>query len=674
MNFELLTSTLNGMQNDGVSVPPVGFSNEDALDASAIQIDNEMKKLFVEEKERNDQLKKYYETLKADYARSQNEVLELQNQLRNLIDENKLMQEKYKAMFEKMQQELKKKQLYIEDLKMKQLDEVELEKLKESLSEQIEAPYKEIVRQLENELQNLKQEYNKVKYENSFLQASIEHDKKENDTLIEQLKLKYELEVNAIRKDRDIMRQKLQESNLIEAGKLKEISKENANLRIKLKALNEENDELREKIEHQETHQNSLIRNQTKTLSDLNTKISALESERESFKHQNDNFYKESLSNAETIANQVRKIHDLERDNQKLRFQIDELKNTNKKDLANIKIDYQNKLNDQNRSKELILNELEDLKTKLEIAGTKLSTQKRQLEDKEREILKSVSSANEENWIKINELTNEKLDLESKLQISQKDYEYKISLLQTDKEKFDEKLRNMEKHREELYKENSRLKAVLNDAENYRILLEKEQEKNRELNKKYHKLEIDASTNTGIEQELTESNLKLRNELNFYMNEIQKSKEHLNRMKDEYENRLQDMKSQYIAEKNEYQLRYNEVQAKYDKMNAKMTEVLKVHEKRKKKYQEAFAKIKTKTELLNAKIKEFKIKEQVLKDSVPLEVHNKVKSQLNSILRRHQEFKDMLTVYQVGDSSTSHISHKVQRTIPSEPSVRLIEI
>jgi hypothetical protein len=34
-----------------------------------------------------------------------------------LIEENKVMQEKYKSMFEKMQQELRRKQLYIEELK-----------------------------------------------------------------------------------------------------------------------------------------------------------------------------------------------------------------------------------------------------------------------------------------------------------------------------------------------------------------------------------------------------------------------------------------------------------------------------------------------------------------------------------------------------------------------------
>jgi hypothetical protein len=37
--------------------------------------------------------------------------------MNGLIEENKVMQEKYKSMFEKMQQELRRKQLYIEELK-----------------------------------------------------------------------------------------------------------------------------------------------------------------------------------------------------------------------------------------------------------------------------------------------------------------------------------------------------------------------------------------------------------------------------------------------------------------------------------------------------------------------------------------------------------------------------
>lgn len=60
-------------------------------------------------------------------------------------------------------------------------------------------------------------------------------------------------------------------------------------------------------------------------------------------------------------------------------------------------------------------------------------------------------------------------------------------------------------------------------------------------------------------------------------------------------------------------------------------------------------KIKNKTELLNAKLRELKIKEQAIKDFVPLEVHNRVKKQLQDLLKRHQEFRNVLTINQPND-------------------------
>lgn len=120
--------------------------------------------------------------------------------------------------------------------------------------------------------------------------------------------------------------------------------------------------------------------------------------------------------------------------------------------------------------------------------------------------------------------------MESKLQILQKDFEYKTSLLQTDKDKSEEKVRNIEKQRDEVYRENNRLRALIADSDNVRGELEREQEKTRELYKKCHKLETELAANNGLEQELTEINLKLKNELAFYTVEMQKSKEHLQRV------------------------------------------------------------------------------------------------------------------------------------------------
>jgi hypothetical protein len=72
-------------------------------------------------------------------------------------------------------------------------------------------------------------------------------------------------------------------------------------------------------------------------------------------------------------------------------------------------------------------------------------------------------------------------------------------------------------------------------------------------------------------------------------------------------------------------------------------------------------KIKNKTELLNAKLREFKIKEQALKDCVPLELHNKVKKQLQDLLKRHKDFRSMLVFNQPNNAQHHHQSAPQQQ-------------
>lgn len=152
-----------------------------------------------------------------------------------------------------------------------------MERIKEELSQQIEAPYKDIVRQLEQELQKLQQEINKLRYDNNLLKSANERDKAEHHNFIDQLRLKQDIELGAIRKERDSLRAKLQENNQSDINKIKEVIRENNQFRIKVKSLIEENEELREKLEHVESHNSLLIRNHSKVLSDQTTKISVLE-------------------------------------------------------------------------------------------------------------------------------------------------------------------------------------------------------------------------------------------------------------------------------------------------------------------------------------------------------------------------------------------------------------
>lgn len=104
--------------------------------------------------------------------------------------------------------------------------------------------------------------------------------------------------------------------------------------------------------------------------------------------------------------------------------------------------------------------------------------------------------------------------MESKYQLMTKDFEFKLSALQLEKDKSDDKLRAFEKKREEIIKENTRLRSVINETESLRNELEREQEKSRELSRKVQKLETEIGSNMSLEHELSEINNKSANSKN----------------------------------------------------------------------------------------------------------------------------------------------------------------
>ena len=120
--------------------------------------------------------------------------------------------------------------------------------------------------------------------------------------------------------------------------------------------------------------------------------------------------------------------------------------------------------------------------------------------------------------------------MESRYQIYTKDAEFKLNNLQMEKDKSDDKLSAFKQHREDVLKENSHLKSLVLDSESLRAELEKEQEKNREIYRKLHKAETELNTNTSLEQELTEINMRLKSEISFHQQETQRSKEHTSRV------------------------------------------------------------------------------------------------------------------------------------------------
>jgi hypothetical protein len=110
----------------------------------------------------------------------------------------------------------------------------------------------------------------------------------------------------------------------------------------------------------------------------------------------------------ETLADNVRKVHDFERENTKLKLQMDDLAHNCKRDVANLKLELVKEKGEHGRARELLVNQIDEVRLKLEIAQGSLEVQKKLLEEKDRELTRSMNTINEENWTKITDLTNEK--------------------------------------------------------------------------------------------------------------------------------------------------------------------------------------------------------------------------------------------------------------------------
>ena len=71
--------------------------------------------------------------------------------------------------------------------------QVELLRLK--VEEDLEVGWRERLEYSNNEAETCRQHYNKLKYEHSFLQTEFQHERQENQRILEELKLRHNTEV-----------------------------------------------------------------------------------------------------------------------------------------------------------------------------------------------------------------------------------------------------------------------------------------------------------------------------------------------------------------------------------------------------------------------------------------------------------------------------------------------
>ncbi len=210
-------------------------------------------------------------------CRLQDEYVSLQQELKSTIEESKLVQEKYKGLLDQVRREIGSKHVENEELRTQVMTDQKLEIFKMQMQDEVEMPYRQKMSAVNEELDQFRTEYNKLKYEYSFLKSVYEHDKQENARILDEMKMRHEAEVSNLRKEREMIIGRSQAEGPGDAQRVRVLQRENAQLHLKLKGLLTELEEIRAQREHQGLQSDHVGRMQSKQLAENQANIKALE-------------------------------------------------------------------------------------------------------------------------------------------------------------------------------------------------------------------------------------------------------------------------------------------------------------------------------------------------------------------------------------------------------------
>ncbi|CAF1154833.1 unnamed protein product [Rotaria sp. Silwood1] len=573
---------------------------------------------------RNEQFRHLYEELKKEYSTLSEAYADCQRTLEKSTEDNRQMQEKFKNLLDKLQMDNRKKQTQIEEMKTQLLDNSKIDQIRDRLSSEVEGPYKLALSQLGNQLEQTKGELTKVRFE---LNARIKEHASElsqRDQIASEIQLKTEKELGALRKERDLLQQHIRQENQkdtnIEQNRSREITQLKAKIEQFIQELNE-----------------------------------ARENERDSLKQQLTTTHHELTSVSEQLTTANRQLHERDLRFAQINSEYENIQHRFKVEVANHKIDLAKVQREQLEQQEQLKLHIQGLVLELEEKIAVLTSDKSKLQlnmqEKEHNLLTSVQAVREDEWKKISEITNEKLNLEADLNILKKSNDERQKQFDIERDRLYEQIRSLEKTRDELTKENTYLNTTIKQINDCQNEFEREQEKSRELYRKCAKLESQLASTNGIEQELTEINLKLKNELNQLMNECHSNKQEVQQMNNQCTTTIENARRAFFNERKEMEIKIEQLVEQLKNYKTKIIELQREKKEYRLRHQNFSQKLIEKSQLIEAKLNEIKQKELSLQNVVSLQTHNRVKRQLSQLLKKHAQFQTLIDANNINRSS-----------------------
>lgn len=615
--------------------------------------ETELHKLLADERLRSEQHKLNYQTLKVEHQRLQEEFGHLETQMSHILDEKRHLQEMNMEALQKSQKELQQTKTFIEELKGQLLTPQRAELLRLQHEEEFQKKYMDALHKMEEETERYRSECEKLRFENTVIRTEYEHEKLESERQLEAARLQYENKILRLKKENEAFRSKTICGQGQSADLVKNLQKEKLQLVRQLEGVKQELKDAKDELIKTENRSEDTHRQLNRQVLELSARVKSLELEKSSGLEQYQHLQQKLQEQSDQTSENKLHLSESVMKSSQLKLQLEDVERRAKleiaslhEDLARQKVEYETHI-------ERLQQHIKGLKLELDTVTKSSKEHCRQRVEKEQEVIRRLHTAHEADLEKLNALRTEKLAIDARCQEIEKRLVEVNDQKREEVSKLKNKLTVANENKTGLEKEMLMLRMKLDRHEHLAQQLEKKQLEIQDLQSQVGKLKGDVQAMEEAETQLVAQNKELDNTIEAARREIESLRSKDNQKSVENEILLHRQEMKWDTERQELLKKISKFEHNVKSLKRQSQSSVWKYKQKIGKYGKLITKLRNRLELQDAKIQELDIEKEVLKKSVPNEVHNTVKKQLHDLQRRHDEFQKLLQTHHLFGSEAS---------------------
>uniref|UniRef100_A0A3Q2XSA1 Centrosomal protein of 83 kDa-like n=1 Tax=Hippocampus comes TaxID=109280 RepID=A0A3Q2XSA1_HIPCM len=334
------TLVSTSVRMDPTNLPTVPGTGIPGLDGARMEFQH----MLTDLQRKCETYKSNYNVLKIEHSRYflQDELLHIQGESKRLRSQ----QDKLQLQLAERSRELLDKKKETEELRLQVMTPKRLELLRAQVQQELEAPVRERFNKLEEEAEKYRSEFNKLRYAFTVLNSQFEHQKEEHVGVLEGQKMRYEMEIAHLKKEKEnLVAQYKNVDPRFERKQVEVLLKEKTQLTMWLKGLQAEVDELQAKKDNSDQQVENIQLSQNRHLTESQAVVKSLESERQCMSLRLERMESELHLSQEQNNQLTGQLHKTKREMNSLTCQVrsspsKHLKLSHKTEVDNVKLEF----------------------------------------------------------------------------------------------------------------------------------------------------------------------------------------------------------------------------------------------------------------------------------------------------------------------------------------------